>query len=68
MSFEKHVIARKEWVCAFCERVIPIGKKHIFGKGRGARIDDDCETQIGIEYFEYRLCLDDPECKEKEEN
>ncbi len=66
---EKTVTARKEYKCAFCGRVIKKGQKHQFGKTRGPKLADDFETQIGIEYAQWRLCLEgDADCKEPPEN
>jgi len=54
---KKVVIARKEYKCAHCGKPILIGEKYTLGKGRDPKLDDD-DNQIGIEYYQYRLCLE----------
>jgi len=55
------MFAKKEYRCDHCQQTIKIDDLYLFGKGRGPRyLDDDinCEdTQVGIEYYQYRLCL-----------
>lgn len=55
------VKARKEYECVYCERKIKIGQLHEHGRTRGARyaVDDvHGDVQIGIQYYEWRLCLE----------
>ena len=66
---EKIVTARKEHKCSFCGRPIKKGQKHQFGKTRAPVYGEDYETQIGIEYAQWRLCLQgDTECNKPPEN
>ena len=66
------VKARKEWECVYCGRPIKVGQLHEHGRTRAGRysIDDaGYEEQIGIEYVEWRLCLNgDMNCKEADNN
>ena len=62
---EREVKARKKYQCEFCESVIKKGDIHKHGKIRGPRFDkDDFDKQIGVEYAEWRLCLDGSKCNE----
>jgi hypothetical protein len=58
---EKTVKARKTYRCDFCESIINKGDFHKHGKTRGPRFDE-FDDQIGIEYLEWRLCLDGEKC------
>ena len=60
---EKFLKARKKYHCDHCLRLIYPGEIYRFGKGRGPRYlndDIDCDDiQVGIEYYQYRLCARD---------
>ena len=65
---DKIVKARKDYKCAFCDSDIKKGDHHQYGKTRTPKFDDN-DDQIGIEYAEWRLCLDNEKCtKTYEEN
>lgn len=66
----KIVKARKEWQCCYCDRKIKIGQLHQVYKTRAPRYSKGDQygegPQIGIEYIEYRLCLNtDESCIEE---
>ena len=61
---EKVIKARKKYVCDHCGRDINIGDKYHFGKGKEPKFDDDFERQIGIHYYQYRLCFNRDVCTE----
>jgi hypothetical protein len=50
------VKARKDYKCDQCEGDIKKDDYYEFGKGRGPAYDKDCNEQIGIHYWQYRLC------------
>lgn len=64
---EKYMYAQKNYPCDHCDRAIVPGELYLFGKGRGPRyLDSDINNdnvQVGIEYYQYRLCLK-RDCKE----
>lgn len=59
--------SRKNYICDHCGCLIPKDILYEFGKGRGPRYDCD-GTQIGIEYYQYRLCVDSEGCNRRYES
>jgi len=59
MNQEKTIKARKKHICDKCEETILKGDKYVYFKYRQPRYDDayDEQTQIGIYYMKYRICL-----------
>ena len=57
------LITRKDHTCGFCGEAIKKGECVEFAKGRGAKLADDNETQIGIEYWSVYLHIQ--ECQPK---
>lgn len=55
---EKTVTARKDYNCTRCSGVIRNGQKHIHESLRVSVVDDN-EDQVGIEYLNFRLHLND---------
>ena len=49
------VKTRKDHICGFCDKVIKKGQHAEFEKGRSAKLGDDHETQIGIQYWSVYL-------------
>ena len=59
MSNEKIIKkCRKEHTCNCCDKIINIGDSYIRGRGKCPKYGEDLDTQIGIEYYEYCLCLE----------
>lgn len=56
---EKIVKAKKEHTCTRCGGVIRKGNSYKYYSGRQPKFADDHETQIGIEFFTDRVCLND---------
>ncbi len=51
------VKVRKDHECAQCGQVIKRGELAEYGEARYSRLDSDWETQIGIKYAKWWLCL-----------
>ena len=58
------VKVRKDHVCGFCDKTIKKGEYAEFEKGRTAKLTDDHETQIGIEYWSVYLHTENCEIPE----
>ena len=55
---EKYMRARKEYPCDHCKQIIKKGELYLLDKGRAPRYSSDGSyIQIGINYYQYRLCL-----------
>ncbi len=57
--YEKTHKARKNYACANCKKPINKGDVYLFGKGRDARYEEKVYSpkQIGVSYFQYRICM-----------
>ncbi len=57
---EKYMYAQKRYPCDHCKRIIVPGELYLFKKGREPAYADDVhgnDVQVGINYYQYRLCL-----------
>jgi len=59
------VKTRKDHLCGFCGEIIKKGERVKFESGRKAKLGNDNETQIGIEYWSVYLHMND--CMEAKE-
>ena len=77
---EKIVTTKKEHVCGYCHKIIPVGDKAYYMEGKDPIYELDKEDaiygtngdQIGINYWRVWYCHDDtdtmPACSKEEVN